>query len=124
MRVLVPLFVSLFPAAAAAQSCNAISGTVVQGGIAAAISLGSSLQTGTLFRADPIVTMDGCKIFVEMMGPEDLQFPRPEEIKAAACSGEGFAAFVAAGGEVEVTHLMHVTRRPTIVTISSCDEAP
>jgi MFS family permease len=51
MRGLALLLVSFLPAAAAAQSCNAISGTVVQAGIAAAISLGSSLQTGTLFRA-------------------------------------------------------------------------
>ena len=124
MRGLVPLLLSLLPGAGAAQSCDSISETIVEGGLVAAISLGSSLQTGTLFRANPMLHMDRCRILVEMVGPDDVQLPGPEEIKAAACSGEAFRAFVAAGGEVEVTHLMHVTRRPTIVTISSCNEAP
>ena len=86
--------------------------------------LGSALETGTLLRASPMFYMDGCTVFVEMMGPEGLVFPRPDEITAAACADAAFKAFVAAGGVVEVTHLMHVTRRPTIVTISSCGEAP
>jgi hypothetical protein len=124
MRSVLPILLSLAPVAGMARECDSISDPVLHGGTAAAIVLGDSLREVTNFQADLMTHMDRCKIFVEMVGPDDLSFPRPDEIKAAACSDEALREFVSAGGEVEVTHLMHVTRRPTIATISNCDEAP